>query len=530
MTKNQIKEDKEEIRRALVRKINWEDLGFKVIGEASNGAEALELTEKLGPDLLLTDIMMPFIGGIELARQVREVRPATQIAFLTGYEVFEFAKKAIQYNIISYLLKPISAEEMSAELVKIKKIIDDKFEQFRSGQMAKEHLDIMSFVMPLLLDGYTHAESENNSGRIMSEALRLGLMTPEAEMSYCVLVTALNDRNGVNITSKTTVNSIDLILKKYINHVSFYIDGRVISLLYATRRTIEKYIHIAVEDITQSVLRIMDCDSRIGISRIGDAVTNLHELYVEAMNAISYNGEEVSNIRYISDMENDFFADIEDFEDFVSEEERLVRGGLSREAGEACDRIFDSLEHVGRYKLSANFIVPNLTSSVYKIMYSVADKEHVAMLQEECPLQMADLYGNVSKIRDYCRNLTVKAATIVSEQCRKSGSRHCNLAIEYINKEFSDPDISLVSVSRKIAVSPNYLSALVRKEIGSTFIELLTKRRMEEAKELLKYPAFKVKDVALKCGYTDQHYFSYSFKKETGMSPIQYKKQMTEEE
>ena len=156
--------------------------------------------------------------------------------------------------------------------------------------MAKEHLDIMSFVMPLLLDGYTHAESENNSGRIMSEALRLGLMTPEAEMSYCVLVTALNDRNGVNITSKTTVNSIDLILKKYINHVSFYIDGRVISLLYATRRTIEKYIHIAVEDITQSVLRIMDCDSRIGISRIGDAVTNLHELYVEAMNAISYNG------------------------------------------------------------------------------------------------------------------------------------------------------------------------------------------------------------------------------------------------
>ena len=249
-----VADDEEEIRRALVRKINWEELGFKVIGEASNGAEALELTEKLGPDLLLTDIMMPFIGGIELARQVREVRPATQIAFLTGYEVFEFAKKAIQYNIISYLLKPISAEEMSAELVKIKKIIDDKFDQFRSGQMAKEHLDIMSFVMPLLLDGYTHAESENNSGRIMSEALRLGLMTPEAEMSYCVLVTALNDRNGVNITSKTTVNSIDLILKKYIKHVSFYIDGRVISLLYATRRTIEKYIHIAVEDITQSVL------------------------------------------------------------------------------------------------------------------------------------------------------------------------------------------------------------------------------------------------------------------------------------
>ena len=91
-----VADDEEEIRRALVKKIDWNSIGFELIGEAANGAEALELTEKLGPDLLLTDIMMPFIGGIELARKVREVRPSTQIAFLTGYEVFEFAKKAIK--------------------------------------------------------------------------------------------------------------------------------------------------------------------------------------------------------------------------------------------------------------------------------------------------------------------------------------------------------------------------------------------------------------------------------------------------
>ena len=155
-----VADDEEEIRRALVKKMDWNSLGFELVGEASNGAEALELVEKLGPDLLLTDIMMPFIGGIELARQVREVRPSTQIAFLTGYEVFEYAKKAIQYNIISYILKPISSEEMSVELVKIRKLIDKKFEQFRSSEQAREHLDTLSFVMPLLLDGYTHADSK----------------------------------------------------------------------------------------------------------------------------------------------------------------------------------------------------------------------------------------------------------------------------------------------------------------------------------------------------------------------------------
>ena len=248
------------------------------------------------------------------------------------------------------------------------------------------------------------------------------------------------------------------------------------------------------------------------------------------MNALSYDNDASGSIRYISDVENDFFSDIERFEDFVAMEERYVRGGLIKEAEETCDRLFDSLDNVSKYKLTANFIVPNLTSSVYKILYSVVDKEHTDRLQAECPLQMTDLYGNISNIRDYCRKLCVSAAELVKEQCRKSGSRHCELALEYINREFSNPDISLVSVSREIAVSPNYLSALVRRETGSTFIELLTKRRMEEAVTLLKYPAFKVKDVALKCGYVDQHYFSYSFKKETGMSPIQYKKQMSEED
>ena len=184
-----VADDEEEIRRALVRKIDWNSLGFELVGEASNGAEALDLTEKLGPDLLLTDIMMPFIGGIELARQVREVRPSTQIAFLTGYEVFEYAKKAIQYNIISYILKPISADEWEFELIKIRKIIDKKFEQFRSNNEAKEHLDTLSFVVPLLLDGFQHADSVNNRGSIISEASRQGLLEPGTEISYCVMVT-----------------------------------------------------------------------------------------------------------------------------------------------------------------------------------------------------------------------------------------------------------------------------------------------------------------------------------------------------
>ena len=107
-----VADDEEELRRALIRKIDWESTGFRVVGEAENGIEALELVERMEPDLLLTDIRMPFVSGIELARQVREVRPTTQIAFLSGFDEFSYAQQAIQYNIISYM--PVSHTHLRA--------------------------------------------------------------------------------------------------------------------------------------------------------------------------------------------------------------------------------------------------------------------------------------------------------------------------------------------------------------------------------------------------------------------------------
>ena len=116
-------DDEEEVRQAIIQKVAWNDIGYEFVGEAGNGAEALELVEKLRPDVLLTDIQMPFISGIELARQVREIHPSTQIVFLSGHDDFTYAQKAIQYNIISYLLKPISAAELTEELAKMDEVL-----------------------------------------------------------------------------------------------------------------------------------------------------------------------------------------------------------------------------------------------------------------------------------------------------------------------------------------------------------------------------------------------------------------------
>ena len=144
-----VADDEEEIRRGIVWKVKWEEIGFQVVGEAENGIEALELVEKLEPDLLLTDIRMPFLSGIELARQVREVRPTVQIAFLSGFDEFSYAQQAIQYNIVSYMLKPISSGELEKELWKIKGMIDSKFEEFSSKSLVQERMGKSEFMLTL---------------------------------------------------------------------------------------------------------------------------------------------------------------------------------------------------------------------------------------------------------------------------------------------------------------------------------------------------------------------------------------------
>ena len=125
--------------------IPWEALGFHLVGNASNGLDALELVERLEPDLLLTDIRMPFISGIELARQVREIRPAMHIAFLSGFDDFEYAKQAIQYNIISYMLKPLTMDGLAAELKAIHEKIDARYAGLRRADSA--HADRAALII-----------------------------------------------------------------------------------------------------------------------------------------------------------------------------------------------------------------------------------------------------------------------------------------------------------------------------------------------------------------------------------------------
>ena len=144
-----VADDEEELREAVCRLVDWKAAGFELLGSAGNGLDALQMVEQLQPDLLLTDIQMPFITGTALARQVRQLQPLIQVAFLSGYDDFEYARSAIDSQVISYLLKPISMAELTEALRDIHRKMEDRFRAFAPSEEAG---DLPLAAATLLLD------------------------------------------------------------------------------------------------------------------------------------------------------------------------------------------------------------------------------------------------------------------------------------------------------------------------------------------------------------------------------------------
>lgn len=515
-----VADDEEQIRRGIIKNVDWEKIGFQVVGEAENGADALELVEKLEPDLLLTDIRMPFLSGIELARQIREIRPTVQIAFLSGYDDFSYAQQAIQYNIVSYMLKPISSKDLEAELYKIKNIMDEKFAEFARINTANNEIQTSEFLMPLLLDSFIQGKTADKI--LVSNAVDCGFLKnaeSDNNFEYVILVTVIEDENGENITGRSSVNAVDMILKKYVRYASCYLQGRIVSVVAATHAGLNKYLHILVEEIVQSVERIMCKRCKIGVSRNVSRLSECREGYLESMNAVSYSDQGESRVYFISDEEKNEAFSQEQIQNIVDNIENLLRGGSAKDLEEYILSLEGTLR-IGKNSLMViSLLISEIVAAVYRVVYAVVGDSGVQKIQSEFPLDKMQNFERVTESFNKVTQMCHEAKNLIMMQRKRSSEVICEKAIEIIESRYTEQDLSVVLISNEIGVSPNYLSSLIKKSTGRTFVELLTEKRISKAKELLHSTSMKIKDITEACGYRDQYYFSHCFKKITGMSP-----------
>ena len=403
-----VADDEPGLLEAVCSMVRWEEIGFRLVGSAGNGLDALQLVEQLQPDLLLTDIQMPFISGTELAKSAHEIQPLITIAFLSGYDDFEYAQRAIENRVISYLLKPISMVELTAALRDIHAKMEQRFRELRPVDVhISKHLATAS----LLLDPYTEASAEEAETLLHESGM---VFTPPYVLSVFSIRVGGADQRAAHM--------VDRVLRKYFSCCSFASGGRILSLVISE----DGFAHLgaALDELYYACRRMLDENCVLGISRVYSSLRCCRDACREAVDA-EQKADEPGIFRY---------------EDPASD----AAAGASATAA--------------------------------------------------------------SPVRNGIRSL-------------------CQQAMRIIAAEYQDETLSLSTVSDRLHVNPNYLSANMKKYIGDTFINLLIRERMEHAFQILQQSeGIRVAEVAAACGYSDQHYFSYCFKKHYGISPAKLRR------
>lgn len=470
-----VADDETELREAVCSVIPWKEIGFRLVGSAGNGLDALQLVEQLQPDLLLTDIRMPYISGVSLAQQVRELRPLTQIAFLSGYDDFAYAQKAIEYNVISYLLKPISMRELTEALAEIRGKIRRKFARLLPQKPEKSGW--RELLLPLLLDGFAE-EAQQDDPALLASLVGAGILAAGQER-YSLTVLAIRlEQDGKNRTTPDMAYTVDMLLGKLCRSRSVYSGGRLLTLLIAEEEP--RGLELAIDELRQSFARVLELRAIVGISHPFTSFCRCHAASREAVDAQRFAGE-------------------------------------------------SGIYHISQIAAESDSVTLQVLALAQRVLHTAVSPGEAAALLRRC--RIPEPLFSISPPQELQRRVTalcLAARDLLAERRRDGVSLLCAQAMETIEKQYMEEDLSLGGVSEQLHVSPNYLSANMKKYAGDTFMNLLIKKRMEVAHALLTTTGLKIYEVARQCGYSDQHYFSFCFKKYYGTSPAQLRRAESE--
>ncbi len=532
-------EDEIVMREGIKKNIDWEKEGFSFAGEASDGELAFPMIQKLHPDILITDIRMPFMDGRELSRLVKREFPKIKIIILSGYDEFEYAKEAINIGVTEYLLKPMSGAQLLEAVHKVgQTILEEKEQQDFMETYRKERQEAVILekrnLFRELIDGKSAMSDLIEKGKELDINL--------AAECYCVVMFQIRpgeDSEAVtDVYSERAINIIHQIesyFEKYQDIQIYEQLGEVIALLLMAQdeEQMKEKTEKCLEELKQIVAGYSDV---VYYGGVGSAVRRIREVrqsYQEANRAFSH--------RFLTDASKIFYTghspavaeglpeeiDLQEM-DIGKLDRKIVlnflRSGSSSEIEHFAEDFFASLgeENVSSL-LFRQYIVMDLYFTVASFLESVGlSKDTVTNICGKFR-DGAIALGNRDSTLIYLTQLLEKAIQQRNQISEKKYSSTLEEAKAYIDQNYAREDISLNTVAASVNVSPNHFSTVFSQETGETFIEYLTAVRMEKAKELLRSTSLKSSEVGYQVGYKDPHYFSYLFKKTQNMTPREFR-------
>lgn len=543
MLKIFLAEDEVVVRETIKRMIPWEELGFELVGEAADGEMALPLLIRQQPDLLITDIKMPFMDGLTLARLAKKEIPGLKVVILSGYDDFNYAKQAIGIGVEDYLLKPITKNALIERLSEIRsryeheKTQKEYYEKFQREMQAYEKNSSRDF-FEALVDG------SMDMMEVYKRAEKLGLdIVAEA---YNVLIFTMNcdeDFSGQRDEySSWEAESLELLENFFAGHSSAMLfRSNIFSygvLLKGQRETIEENTRACVDEI-RKILSRQD-GRREWFLAVGQSVERLSQIqksYHTASRAFSQRYLYDENILYYDEMETMEHpggqAETEDNAylqkvDVNALNPAILQKFLSNGLQEETENfVKDYFYAIGQEPMESlvfrNYVILNVRFSVISFIKGLGCDTN-EMESADTEEVLAESGKNMESAIAYAKKIISQAIEIRDQNSGNKNRSILRTAVDFIDSHYMEEDISLNTVANVANVSSNHFSALFSQNMGQTFIEYLTTLRMNKAKELLRCTGMRSSEIAGEIGYKDAHYFSYLFKKTQGMTPSDYRK------
>ena len=543
MLKIFLAEDEVVVRETIKRMIPWEELGFELVGEAADGEMALPLLIRQQPDLLITDIKMPFMDGLTLARLAKKEIPGLKVVILSGYDDFNYAKQAIGIGVEDYLLKPITKNALIERLSEIRsryeheKTQKEYYEKFQREMQAYEKNSSRDFFEALVGGSMDMME-------VYKRAEKLGLdIVAEA---YNVLIFTMNcdeDFSGQRDEySSWEAESLELLENFFAGHSSAMLfRSNIFSygvLLKGQRETIEENTRACVDEI-RKILSRQD-GRREWFLAVGQSVERLSQIqksYHTASRAFSQRYLYDENILYYDEMETMEHpggqAETEDNAylqkvDVNALNPAILQKFLSNGLQEETENfVKDYFYAIGQEPMESlvfrNYVILNVRFSVISFIKGLGCDTN-EMESADTEEVLAEGGKNMESAIAYAKKMISQAIEIRDQNSGNKNRSILKTAVDFIDSHYMDEEISLNTVANVANVSSNHFSALFSQNMGQTFIEYLTTLRMNKAKELLRCTGMRSSEIAGEIGYKDAHYFSYLFKKTQGMTPSDYRK------
>lgn len=528
-------EDEIVIREGIKSKIPWEEEGFIIVGDESDGELAYPMILREQPDILITDIKMPFMDGLELSKLLKKDMPHLKIIIISGYSDFGYAQQAIDIGINEYLLKPVTAMKLMAAVKSAASAIEKErnekqiLEQYQLLVYQKQSEKRKDFFNALV-------SGKMSLSQIIEQEEELGINMVASV--FCILLFQFKLQEDMYEYSDEIVQceaKMTQELRRFSNIKVFErgLDGWAFIL----QGEHEAQIHALTEELCCLLIRI--CEDKVhyfgGIGRCVHRVRDLQQSYLDANKAFSLRyfeskdqflsqndvhnmKEQIANRINVSEM-NLEKLDRNLLEDF------LKRGTL-HDVDEFVESYFDGFASSALSStIFRHYIIMDGYSAIMRFLQTLNyPKDKI----DKTLKGMNRITNQLSNLEDCCEFYKSILKEAINLRNMKSQKRYAGLieqAKDYMLLNYAMSDLTLNKVAAKVNVSPNYFCSLFNQETGMTFTEYLTDIRMEKAKDYLRCTNRKITEIGFLVGYLDSHYFSYIFKKTQNCTPSEYRLQ-----